>query len=373
MSSDAENVVVRLEECQAEELTWLWPRRIAAGKLTLIDGDPQQGKSLLTLDLAARVSSGKPFPNGAPAAEPSTVLLLGGEDGLHDTAVPRLRAAGADLTRVRLWEGQRRKGHFCPPLFPQDCARLHATIEETNARLVVIDPFLAYLSTRACSVSDQMVRQALTPLGHIAAATHAAFVLNRHLTKGGQGRRAIYRGTGAIAIMGAARTAFLVGADPDDPKRRVLACTKTNLSERPPSLGFYIRADDAGRPYLEWTGERERTADDLLLLPRSRHYGDGKPTAADFLEQWLSAGPQSRDRLYCKARAHDISERSLHRAKAWLEVVSQYKHHEGRQVWYWHLKDDERPFDPDSDYTQFMEEFWAVDEEPKAEALGGTP
>jgi hypothetical protein len=362
VSRNVENVVLRLDQCREEELTWLWPRRLAAGKLALIDGDPQQGKSLLTLDLAARVSAGKPFPDGHPAAGAATVLLIGGEDGLRDTVVPRLRAAGADLARVRLWEGQRRRGLCRPPLFPRDCGRLRRTVEEHGARLVVIDPFLAYLSARACSVSDQMVRQALTPLTQIAEATGAAVVLVRHLTKGGQGRSALYRGTGAIAIIGAARTAFLVAADPDDRRRRVLACTKTNLTEPPPSLAFSVRADGDGRPHLEWAGEVARTADDLLHFPRTRRRGDGKPAAADFLERWLRDGPQSRDRLYCKARAHDISERTLHRAKAWLEVASEVRRHGGRNVWYWRLKDDDRPFDPADDYARFMEEFWEPDE-----------
>ncbi len=365
MSNDLENVVVHLDECQEEEVAWLWPQRIAIGKLTLIDGDPQQGKSLLTLDLAARVSSGKPFPDGTPAAAPATVLLIGGEDGLRDTVIPRLRSAGADLSRVRLWEGQRQNGQCRPPRFPEDCEQLCATIEQHNARLIVIDPFLAFLSSKAFSVSDQMVRQALTPLGQIAEATHSAFVFIRHLTKSGQGRNAIHRGTGAIAIMGSARTAFLVATDPDDQKRRVLACSKTNLSERPPSLGFYVRADHTGRPHLEWTGELDRTAEDLLILRRARQHqqGDGKPAAADFLEQWLSEGPQSRERLYCKARSHDISERTLHRAKAWLEVESKLQRHQGRNVYYWHAKYDDRPFDPAQDYARFMEEFWEVDEE----------
>jgi hypothetical protein len=366
MSGDVENVVLRLDQCQEQELQWLWPRRIAAGKLTLIDGDPQQGKSLLTLDLAARVSGGKPFPDGHPAAEAATVLLIGGEDGLGDTVVPRLRAAGADLGRVRLWEGQRRTGYCRPPLFPRDYRRLRGIIEDNGVRLVVLDPFLAYLSARACGVSDQMVRQALTPLGQIAEATRAAIVFVRHLTKGGHGKSAIYRGTGAVAIIGAARTAFLVGADPDDRRRRVLACTKSNLGERPPSLGFYVRADGGGRPYVEWAGEVARTADELLQVPRERR-GDGKPAAADLLEKWLSDGPQGRDRLYCKARAHDISERTLHRAKAWLKVVSEYTCHDGRTVWYWRLKGDERPFDPGCDYARFMEEFWEVDEKPGSE------
>src|SRR4051812_36665463 len=115
----------------------------------------------------------------------------------------------------------------------------------------------------------------------------------------------------------------------------------------PPALGFSVRADAGGRPYLEWTGERDRTADDLLHLPRGRRHGDGKPAAADLLERWLSDGPQGRERLYCKARAHDISERSLQRAKVWLEVASRVRHHDGRNVWYWRLKGDARPFDPD--------------------------
>src|SRR5438477_4479859 len=107
MPPDVESVVIRLDQCRQEELTWLWPKRIAAGKLTLIDGDPEQGKSLLTLDLAARVSSGKPFPDGHSPGEPASVLLIGSEDGLKDTVVPRLRAARADLSRVHFWEGQR--------------------------------------------------------------------------------------------------------------------------------------------------------------------------------------------------------------------------------------------------------------------------
>jgi hypothetical protein len=361
MHDTLENVVVRLDQCRQEDLTWLWPRRIALGKLTLIDGDPAQGKSLLTLDLAARVSRGLPFPDGHPAPEACGVLLIGAEDGLQDTILPRLCAARADLSRVRLWQGHRRHGLCRPPVFPQDCESLRETIENNQARLIVIDPFLAFLSTTACSVNDQMVRQALTPLAQVAEATRSAMVLIRHLTKGGQGRGAIYRGTGAISIIGAARTAFLVGADPDQRRHQVLACTKTNLSDRPPSLGFYVRIDDRGRPYLEWTGVVDRGADDLLRLRGKRPGDTSKPPSADYLLEWLTDGPQSRERLYCKARSHGIGERTLHRAKAWLNVVSRAIHHEGRKIWYWHLPDDNRPFDPQSDYARFMAEFWEVD------------
>ncbi len=367
MPDTVEKIVVRLDECHEEELSWLWPQRIATGKLTLIDGDPEQGKSLLTLDLAARVSSGKPFPDGHPPPAAAAVLLIGAEDGLKDTVLPRLRAAGADMARLHVWEGQRRNGHCRPPVFPADCGLLREIIEANQVGLVVIDPFLAFLSAQACSVNDQMVRQALTPLAEVAAATRSAIVLIRHLTKGGQGRNAIFRGTGAIAIIGAARTAFLVGTDPDDRQRRVLVCIKTNLSERPPALGFCVRVDDKGRPFLEWTGPRDCAADDLLRLRRVRKYGEGKTEAADLLEKWLNDGPQSRERLYCKAGAHGVSEHTLHRAKVWLKVESRSKHHEGRNVWYWHLPKDDRPFDPANDYARFMDEFLEVDDEQKDE------
>jgi hypothetical protein len=361
MPPATESLVVHLDSSPPEPLTWLWPSRIAAGKLALLDGDPEQGKSLLTLDLAARVSTGRPFPDGSASRDPAVVLLVGMEDGLWDTVVPRLRAAGADLSRIRLWAGQRTNGICRPPLFPQDCALLRETIEHHHARLVILDPFLAFLSAHACSINDQMVRQALTPLAQVAAGTNAAIPLVRHLTKGSQGKSALYRGTGAMAIIGAARTAFLLGPDPADPQSRILACTKTNLGQRPPSLGFRIRADDHGHPYLDWTGPRDCTADDLLRLRPGSPHEAGKPASADFLRTWLTDGPQSRDRLYCKARAHDVTERSLRRAKKWLKAVSKVCHHQGRNVWYWRLPDDPRPFDPDQDYTRFMEEFWSID------------
>jgi hypothetical protein len=185
--------------------------------------------------------------------------------------------------------------------------------------------------------------------------------MTRHLTKQGQSR-GIYRGTGAVAIIGAARTAFLVGSDPADRQRRVLVCTKTNLSERPPALGFCVRVNDAGQPYLEWTGELDRDADDLLRLRRGRPAGDDKPESAAILEEWLRDGPRSRDRLYCKARAHGISERTLHRAKGLLNAPSEVVRHNGRNIWYWRMPEDHRPFNPDDDYAHFMEEFWSVDE-----------
>src|SRR5258708_35037096 len=108
--SHSDGIVSCLATRVAEPVQWLWAGRVAAGKLTLIDGDPHEGKSLLTLDLAARLSTGQPLPESQQAADTSAVILLNAEDGVEDTVVPRLHAAGADLSRIHIFEGRRTAG-----------------------------------------------------------------------------------------------------------------------------------------------------------------------------------------------------------------------------------------------------------------------
>jgi hypothetical protein len=321
-----------LEGTRSQPLPWLWPGRLAAGRLTLIDGDPGQGKSLLTLDLAARLTTAKELPDGYQPAEPAAVLLLpGGEDNLEDTVAPRLRAAGADFHRVYAWSSTFAE----PPVFPESCPRLQAMIETTRARLVLLDPFFAFLGPDTGSLNDLMIRRALGPLARVAEATQAVFVLNRHLGKGSAGKPACYRGLGSLAILGAMRTAFLVAPHPDDASLRVLACTKNNLAVFPPALGFRIVTTSDGLPRIQWTGPVHLTADDLVRLGRQR--GEAVPRALRFLEQQLACGPRDRQMLLQQAEAEGISFRTLERAKAELGVLSQQRRHQGRNVWYWGL------------------------------------
>ena len=113
--------------CRLSELTplcidWIWPSYLAAGKLTLIDGDPSQGKSLLALDLAARLTTGREWPDGQNASAPQPVMLFAGEDGIQDTVQPRLRAAGADLSFIHiLGTLSALGGSGCTPRLPDDC------------------------------------------------------------------------------------------------------------------------------------------------------------------------------------------------------------------------------------------------------------
>lgn len=332
-----EKLVWRLSELQEEPVHWLWPGRIAAGKTTLIDGDPDLGKSLLTLDLAARLTTARPLPDGYVPPEPVSVILVGRQDGLRDTVLPRLKAAEADLGRVHFFAGRARDGVPCGwPSFPDDCDLLRETVEETGARLIVLDPLMDFVSERACSLNDHMVRKALGPLAQLAEETRAAMQWVRHLTKGGHGQGALYRGSGSIAIIGAARTAFLVGRSPEDDNLRVLACTKNNLAERPPSLGFRIGLTNQGLPIVAWTGPVDVSADDLVLRPRLP-YGEALAEAKHFLQELLETGPCAWEEVQRRASEAGISVATLKRAKGGLRVLSKLKRTGDDHQWYWSL------------------------------------
>jgi len=324
-----------------QPLNWLWPGRWASGKLTLIDGDPGVGKSLASLDLAARLTSCADMPDGyrPPSAVP--IVLISAEDNLCDTILPRLVAAGADLNLVTTWHANE------PLLLPKDCSTLQQVIEQTHAKLVILDPFSAFLA----SLNDVTIHQALDPLAELADTTGAAILLIRHLSKTTAGKQAIYRGLGSIAILGAVRTAFLIAPDLNaamtsstKPARElasvrdtpcVLACTKNNLAPLCPSLGYRIITAANGQPQVRWTGIVNRTADDLTVSAHTRR--QTLPAAIALLQDQLANGSRERDHLVNLARTEGISLRTLERAKAQLGIVSDQRRRHGCNVWYWSL------------------------------------
>jgi hypothetical protein len=335
MSSRTPKRTLRLSDLRPEPVDWLWPGRVAAGKVMLIDGDPSQGKSLLTLDLAARLTFGRELPDGHVPTGPLSVVLVGSEDDLRDTVLPRLAAARADLGRVHAFAGRSAGGAGDrPPVFPDDVGLLCEAVEETSARLVIVDPLAAYLRP-GVSGNDALVRRALAPLVELAERTRAAVVLVRHLNKGGRGQQAIYRGGGSIALIGVTRTAFLVGPDPEDPELHVLACTKNNLGWPPPSLAFRIQGDEQGRAVVAWAGVSDLSADELVLTP-SRRYGGALHGAKEFLRGLLEEGPCGAEEVCRRAGESGIAERTLRRAKAELGVTSVKPCDDGAG-WVWQL------------------------------------
>lgn len=311
---------VMLSEVEPEELTWLWPAYIPLGKLTIIDGDPGLGKSMLTLDLGARVTTGDAMPDGSRGVVtgPASVVLLTVEDGLADTIRPRLDAAGADPARVVAITGMPTGNDDERPLeIPSDIPSIRAVVERLGARLVILDPLMAFFGEKVNSWRDQDIRRALTPFAKMAEDTGAAIVVVRHLSKSG-GNHALYRGGGSIGIAGAARSVLLVAADPEDDTEttRVLASTKANLSARPAAMAYRIDAPEGEAPRVVWMGTIDRYANELLdrsdEAQEKRHALD---EAREFLRLELTAEPQPATAIIRRAKDLGIAERTLRRAK----------------------------------------------------------
>jgi hypothetical protein len=331
-----------LSAVQPEYVSWLWPGRIPLGKLTVLDGDPGLGKSVLTLDLAVRVSRGWAMPleprevgDEPEVCPPAGVVLLSAEDGLEDTIRPRLDAAGADPERVlALDHVPDGKGTRLPSL-PGDVPYLKAAVRRMQAKLVIVDPLTAYLGGETNMHKDQDVRRALHPLSVLAGETGAAVLVVRHLNKMAGGNP-LYRGGGSIGIIGAARSGLLVAKDPDDPDRRVLAATKCNLAKLPPSLAFDLSPAENGALRVGWIGPSAHTAESLLAAPRDEEDQSAVGQAVEVLRTILADGPVQAEQAKAEARKAGVQERTLQRAKALLKVESRKLHAAGG-CWQWLL------------------------------------
>jgi hypothetical protein len=316
-----------LADVTAERVTWLWRDRLPRGKVVILDGDPAVGKSTLTVDLAARISTGRPMPGEHFACVPaSAVVLMAAEDGLADTIRPRLDAAGGDPSKVHHFDAVARvddegNTRWQPPTIPDDVAALEALIVQTGAVLVVVDVLMAYLSGRADSHRDQDVRRALAELADVADRTGACIILLRHLRK--SRGSAMYAGGGSIGIIGVARVGLVAAADPDDEtaRKRVLAVVKNNLGPTPPALAYSLTGDEATSvARVDWLGESPHTAD-ALLAPVEQEPRSARDEAADWLLGVIGDGSPTLKQVETWARDAGIARRTLHRVAADIGVV----------------------------------------------------
>lgn len=319
--------LVRVSDVEAKPVDWLWPGRIAKGKISLIAGHPGQGKSTLTVSIAAIVSSGGMWPVDKVAAEQGNVVILSAEDDIADTLRPRLMAAGADIDRVQVLKG----------VFRGSEQRLFNLMSDTqdlmeiDASLLIIDPITAYLGG-IDSHKNAEVRSILSPLGDLAVEKGMAVVGVSHLNKSVK-LEDISRVSGSMAFVAAARAVFIVTEDEQDESRRFFLPLKNNIGPDSEGLAFRIEPrfldDGIVTSVVEWEPQPINTAEGRPLKPTAL------ARAKAFLEDILSDGPVETNQIKEDGEAVDHSWATLRRAAGDLEVTKR-KRPDG--PWEWELR-----------------------------------
>lgn len=318
--------LVALRDAERTSVHWLWPGRIPLGKITVMAGDPGLGKSFITLDIAARLSTGAPWPDALDAPQtPRGVLLLSAEDDIGDTILPRLEAARADLARITVLRGIRSCLHdsSTPFCLDRDLSELEAALDALpGVGLIVIDPVTAYVGGVDMN-SNPEVRGLLAPLAAMAMRRSVAVLLVTHLNKGA-GAKGMYRISGSLALPAAARAAMLVVRDANDPARRLMLGTKLNVGRAADGMAYRIADGPDGEAAVHWEeGAVVMTADEAVRAEEAQPMEAGAvDEAAAFLRELLKDGPVPAKQALEEAGQLGIAERTLSRARARLGVVS---------------------------------------------------
>jgi hypothetical protein len=322
---DADTSGPRFKLTRAADVTclpvvWLWRDRVPRGMLTLFAGDPKLGKSFVTLATAAAVSRGAPLPGDRPPDGPGGVVLLSAEDDMARTIVPRLKAAGAVLSRVHILESvylSNGTGTEALPNLRTDIDDIEAAVKKAgDCRLVIVDPVSAYLGG-ADDHKNSELRGVLSPLKALAERTGAAVVLVTHLNKGA-GTNGKYRVSGSIAYVGACRANFLFARDRDDPTgRRVLMLANgCNLAGDVPTLAYRIE-DSGDGPTVEWEADPVDVTVEQALTAAGEdpHERDDRSACDGWLQEVLAAGPVLAVEVIRAGREAGFSESALKRSK----------------------------------------------------------
>lgn len=313
-----ENLVEIMSGIEAEDIEWLWDRRIPKGKLTLFSGDPGVGKSYASLAIAAALSAGNPLPFDETRHDPVKSLIISVEDEPADTLRPRLDKLGANTDLIAI--PNRALTVSLKTEF------LEEILTEWEASYLVIDPIIAFAAGKNTDKASD-VRQLLGPLIHLAEIRNIAIVLIQHLNKNTK-NRAIYRGQGSMDFIAACRAAFAFAIKDG---RRFMAQSKGSVAGQQRSLEYFI--DETGA--FSWGDECDETADDILGEFRSGGRAAEKLEAAKaFLIESLANGWESSKTLIKDAETRNISRRTLFTAKGELGIKA-------RRVqghWWWGLE-----------------------------------
>ena len=310
-------------DVEEKEIEWLWYPYIPYGKITLLQGDPGDGKSTCMLHLAASLSIGRMLPGGVETSV-QNVIYQCAEDNVNDTIKPRLIQAGADCDRIAFIEAS-------SGMSVND-ARIAKAIEEFHARLLILDPIQAFLSQDGDMQSASKVRSVLRKLALIAEKYRCAVVLIGHLTKG-NGRN-LYRGLGSIDIAAIARSVLMIGRDEKNPEIRYLFPVKSSLA--PESCGYSFLIDKESG--LQWLGRYRESTDSVMMREAKRDTPIRKlEQAKNLLKYMLLEEDRHSKEILKTMEALGISERTVRSAVKEIGVQSvRYGN-----IWFWHYEPED--------------------------------
>ena len=314
--------IIRMSDVELTPVEWLWKPYLPFGKLSVLQGNPGEGKTYFAMHLAAACTNGKLLPN-MEHMEPFNVIYQTAEDGLGDTVKPRLIEAGADLDRVLVIDDSEVQ------LTLSD-ERIEKAIVENNARLVIIDPIQAYLGADVDMNRANEVRPIFMRLGQVAQRTGCAILLIGHLNKAA-GMQSLQRGLGSIDIAAAVRSVLFIGKLKHDPTMRILTHEKSSLAPPGVSLAFSLGNEGGFR----WIGEYDITADEMLsgIEPQRE---TKTQQAKDLICALLARGKQVLSEDIDKAALErGIPGRTVRDAKRELGDALKSKIVEGRKKVFW--------------------------------------
>lgn len=322
-------------DVEPREVQWLWPGRVPLGRISLLVGRPGEGKSFLTTDMTARVSTGRTWPDGSPCPCGS-VILVSAEDDPHDTIRPRLDAHGADVRRVHLLATVRRRGEggrLVEAMFTlEDLPALTEALErQPDCRLIVIDPIGSFIGGGTDSHRDNEVRAVLAPVAQLAERYGPAVLIVAHRRKSA-GTIADDLAIGSRAFTGIARAVWHLTRDTDDKRRRLLLSGKNNLAPEGTGLAFDIGGIP---PAIQWEPSPVNMRADDALAAECEGSDDGGALAeaTDFLRAELAHGRKAGTEVKAAAKSAGISNRTLDRARARLGVVAAPDGYRGPWTW----------------------------------------
>ncbi|HEX2938942.1 MAG TPA: AAA family ATPase [Ruminiclostridium sp.] len=299
--------MINMAEVKAKQVEWLWYPYIPFGKITIIQGDPGEGKTTMVLQLASLLTKGEKLPCDNTEREPINIIYQTAEDGIPDTIKPRLIAADADCSHIQYIDESEAQLDMLD-------ARIEESIVAWSTRLFILDPLQAFLGASVNMNSANETRAVMSRLAAVAEKHNCAIVLIGHMNKG-SGTKSSYRGLGSIDFQAAARSVLIVGRLKDNPEVRVMVQDKSSLAPEGEAIAFELNKETG----FAWLGHYDISVDDLLCgIAREKK----SEQAEKLIRDELSGGKYPQQMLLKKAQAIGISKRILDEAKKSIGVKS---------------------------------------------------